>query len=102
VKLQQSEVKHMRQVLAWIRVEYHLDEDMQRGALSAVKTLMDAGDITQEEAEHAVANRASQITQVPKYIRHGVKMLTKALRAHDGVKGDVLDVVTRDVRSIGN
>ena len=95
-----AEVTHMRKLLAWMRCEYMLDEDMQRGALSAVKELMDAGEITPEQAEHQIARRADQIKQVPKYVRQAVKMLTKAVREHDGVKGAVVDVVASDVQEI--
>lgn len=96
----EAEVTHMRKLLAWMRVEYMLDEDMQRGALTAVKELLDAGEITEAEAEHQVARRADQIKQVPKYVRQAVKMLTKAVREHDGVRGAVVDVSVRDVREL--
>ena len=96
----EAEVTHMRKLLAWMRCEYMLDEDMQRGSLSAVKELLDAGDITQEQAELQVARRADQIKQVPKYVRQAVKMLTKAVREHDGVKGAVVDVAARDVQEL--
>lgn len=56
-----AEVTHMRKMLAWMRCEYMLDEDMQRGALGAVRTLLDAGEITQEQAEHQISKRADQI-----------------------------------------
>jgi len=102
MKLQftETEVKHLRLVLGWMRVEYCLDEDMQRGSLQAIKSLMDAGVMSQEDADHAVARRADQIKQVPKYVRHGIKMLTKSVREHDGVKGDVVDAEARTVQLI--
>ncbi len=99
-QLTDAEIKHLRQFLAWARVEYCLDEDMQRGALGAVKTLLDAGDITQGQAEHELTKRADQIKQVPKYVQQAIKMLTKAVREFDGVKGDVLDVASRDVQEL--
>lgn len=95
-----AEITHLRQLLAWLRVEYMLDEDMQRGALSSVKTLFDSGDISQEEAERLVARRADQIKQVPKYIRHKIKMLTQLVREYDGVKGAIVDVPSREVATI--
>lgn len=100
MKLTPSEVTHMRKTLAWLRCEYCLDEDMQRGALGAVKSLLDSGDITQAQAGDEVQRRSEQISQVPQYVRQAVKMLTKALRAHDGVKGAVLDVQSRDVQEL--
>lgn len=95
-----AEVTHMRKMLAWMRCEYMLDEDMQRGALGAVKTLLDAGEITQDQAEQQVSKRADQIRQVPQYVRQAVKMLTKAVREYDGVKGAVVDVASRDVQEL--
>jgi hypothetical protein len=100
MKLEKAQVKQLREMLAWLRVEYCLDEDMQRGALGAVKKLMDGGAISEEKAEQAVAERAEQINKVPQYVRHAIKMLTKAVREHDGVKGAVVDVDTRDVHEI--
>jgi hypothetical protein len=91
LQLTDAEVTHLRKVLAWMRLEYMLDEDMQRGSLESIKTLLDAGDITQEDADRAVAKRADQLKQVPKYVRHGIKMLTQAVRDHAGAKGDVVD-----------
>lgn len=100
LQLTDSEVTHLRKVMAWMRVEYCLDEDMQRGSLGVIKELADSGAITHAEAERAIARRADQVNHVPKYIRHGIKMLTKAVRDHDGHKGDVVDAATRDVQSI--
>ena len=99
-KMTDAEVKHLRQLLAWMRCEYCLDEDMQRGALDSVKLLMDAGHITEHQAQQQIANRAEKIQRVPNYVRQAVKMLTKKIREIDGVKGAVLDVATRDVGEI--
>lgn len=99
-KLTDAEITHLRKMLAWMRCEYCLDEDMQRGALGAVKTLLDAGEISQAQAEDQVTKRADQIKQVPQYVRQAVKMLTQVIREHDGVKGDVVDVHLRDVQRI--
>lgn len=99
-QLTDAEVKHLRQLLAWMRCEWCLDEDMQRGSLSAVKSLMDSGDITQEQAQRQIEHRAAQITTVPKYVRQAVKILTKTIRKFDGQKGAALDVETRDVQEI--
>ena len=100
LQLTDAEVNHMRRVLAWMRVEYCLDENMQRGSLEAVKQLLDSGNITQEQAEHAITRNADQIRQVPQYIRQAVKMLTKTLREHDGVEGAIVDASTRTVQYI--
>lgn len=95
-----AEVRHLRQMLAWMRCEYCLDDDMQRGSLMAVKSLLDSGDITKEQAHDQLASRAKQINSVPKYVRQAHKMLTKMVREFDGEKGAVLDVATRDVQEL--
>ena len=84
-----SEVTHMRLVLAWLRCEYMLDEDMQKGFVSAAKCLVDAGATTQAEADAMLVRKAEEITHVPHYVRHGVKMLTRMLREHDKQAGVV-------------
>lgn len=101
-QLTNAEVTHLRQMLAWMRVEYHLDEDMQRGGLTAVRDLHAAGLISEAQAADAVARQADRIKQVPKYVRQAVKMLTKTIREFDGVKGAVLDVSTRDVQELSD
>lgn len=97
-----AEVRHLRQLLAWMRCEWCLDQDAQRGSIMAVKELMDAGLITQVQANSQIAQRAKQIETVPKYVRQAVKMLTKTIREFDGQKGAAVDVETRDVQEIGN
>lgn len=101
-QLTDAEVKHLRQLLAWMRCEWCLDEDSQRGSLMAVKELMESGYITSQQANDQLASRAKQITSVPQYVRQAVKMLTKTIREFDGQKGAALDVQTRDVQEIGN
>jgi len=85
-----SEVTHIRLVLAWMRCQYMLDEDMQHGFADAAKFLVDVGEMTEEQARQQLARKVDEIRQVPKYVRHGVKMLTKMLREHDK-RGDVVD-----------
>lgn len=89
--LTDSEVNHLRRVLAWMRCEYMLDENMQRGMLSAASQLVELGAVTPEVASQHVAERAEQINRVPAYVRQGVKMLTKALRQHERGAG-IMDV----------
>lgn len=89
--LRDSEVNHMRRLLAWLRCEYMLDEDMQRGYLSGHHELLRAGLTTQEEVDASVQRAAGRINQVPAYVRQAVKMLTKALRDHEQKSG-IVDV----------
>lgn len=83
VDLKESEVNHLRQLLAWMRCEYTLDENMQRGYLRAANECVKHGIATPERAEELVGELATQINYVPKYVRQAVKMLTKALRDHE-------------------
>ena len=87
--LTDAEVNHLRRLLAWMRCEWMLDDDMQRGMLGAMEHLGAAGAITHEQATRAVAERAAQINRCPAYVRHAVKMLTKALRDHERKAGIV-------------
>lgn len=90
VDLKESEVNHLRQLLAWVRCEYTLDEDMQRGYLKAANECVRHGIATPERAEELVTDVAKRINHVPKYVRQAVKMLTKALRDHE-IRSKVID-----------
>jgi len=85
----EAQVNHLRRLLAWMRVEYCLDENMQAGCLGAVNMLVGSGDISVERGQQQLAERAAQINRVPAYLRQGVKMLTKALRDHERQAGVV-------------
>lgn len=87
--LKDSEVNHLRQMLAWIRVEYMLDEDMQRGYLEGAQASVAHGFATPERASEIVQQKADQINRVPAYVRQAHKMLTKALRKHEATSGVV-------------
>lgn len=83
----EAQVNHLRRLLAWMRCEWMLDEDMQIGMLDAIQYLGSSGAITHEQATKAVAERAEKINQCPAYVRQAVKMLTKALRDHERKAG---------------
>lgn len=87
----EAQVNHLRRLLAWMRCEYMLDENMQRGMLGAVRDLVESGAVTPEVGSQHIAERAEQINHVPAYVRQAVKMLTKALRDHEARSG-VVDV----------
>lgn len=89
VDLRESEVNHLRQLLAWMRCEYMLDEHMQRGYLRGASLSVEHGWVTPERAGEIVQDGANQINHVPKYVRQAVKMLTKALREHEKKAGIV-------------
>lgn len=83
MSVKDSEVTHLRQLLAWMRCEYTLDEDMQRGYLLGAHEAVVHGFATPEKASEIVQRKADEINRVPAYIRHAHKMLTKALRKHE-------------------
>ena len=84
-----AQVNHLRRLLAWMRCEYMLDEDMQRGYLQGLQMCAAHGLADDERASELLAEKAEQINRVPIYVRQAVKMLTKALREHDKTAGIV-------------
>lgn len=85
----EAQVNHLRRLLAWMRCEYTLDEDMQRGYLLAAHEAVAHGIGTPEAVSAIVQEKADQINRVPAYVRQAVKMLTKALREHEARSGIV-------------
>lgn len=83
----EAHVNHLRRVLAWIRCEYMLDDDMQRGYLHGAAQCLEHGFASPEQVGEILDAKAAQINHVPAYVRQGVKMLTKALRDHERKAG---------------
>ncbi len=84
-----AEVNHLRRLLAWMRCEWMLDPDMQRGYMSGAALCVQHGHSTPEEAGAVLAEAAQKIDACPAYVRQAVKMLTKSLRAHERESGIV-------------
>lgn len=84
-----AQVNHLRRLLAWMRCEWMLDDDMQRGYVSGAAACVQIGTATPEQAGALLVERAEQINQCPAYVRQAVKMLTKALRNHEQAAGIV-------------
>lgn len=82
-----AEVNHLRRLLAWMRCEYTLDEDMQRGYLIGAAQSVAHGFASSEAVSALVQKKADEINRVPAYVRQAVKMLTKAVRNHDANTG---------------
>lgn len=91
-ELTDAEVNHLRRLLAWLICEYNLSEDGQRGLLMGLDMAVDGG-VEQEKAQHILDEEVARIRRVPAYIRHAVKMLSKAVREHDA-KTRVIDAQT--------
>ena len=85
--MKNSEVTHMRLVIGWLRCEYMLDEHMQAGYAQGTKQCVDGGYITEDQGREHLARQEEKIKHVPKYVRHGVKMLTKMLHEHEKRSG---------------
>lgn len=84
-----AQVNHLRRLLAWLRCEYTLDEDMQRGYLLGAHECVVAGFASPERASEIVQQKADHINRVPAYVQQAVKMLTKAIREHEARSGVV-------------
>lgn len=85
--MSEAQVNHLRRLLAWMRCEWMLDDDMQRGFISGAEGCVEMGLATPEEAGALLADRAEKVNQCPAYVRQAVKMLTKALRDHERAAG---------------
>lgn len=85
----EAQVNHLRRLLAWLRCEYMLDEDMQRGFVSGAALSVQHGCSTPERAGEILQQQAAKINQMPAYVRQAHKMLTKALQEHDRQAGVV-------------
>ncbi len=84
-----AQVAHLRRLLAWMRCEYTLDDDMLRGFVAGASDAVRAGFATPEQASALLDSKAQQIHGCPLYVRQAVRMLTKALREHDARSGVV-------------
>ncbi len=84
----EAEVNHLRRLLAWMRCEWMLDEDAQRGYLLGAGRCMAAG-VDPARVNAVVQEGVDQVNTVPIYVRQAVKMLAKALRDHERKAGVV-------------
>jgi hypothetical protein len=87
--LSDSEVNHLRRLLAWMRTEYMICEHMQRGAVEGALAVVESYPHLAETASAVLGDMAAEANKVPRYVRQGVKMLTKKLLAHDTQSGIV-------------
>jgi hypothetical protein len=77
-----AEVNHLRRLLGWLRCEYNLSEDGQRGMLIGLDRAVKSG-ASVDRAQAILDSEVAKIRRVPAYIRQAVKMLTRAIRDHD-------------------
>lgn len=78
-----AEVNHLRRLLAWIRLEHSLGEEMMLGYLEGAQKAVECDSTCLPKAQQIIDERVAKIASVPAYIRQAVKMLTKAIRDHD-------------------
>ena len=90
LKFKASEINHLRLLLAWMRCEYMLDENMQAGFAQGAIESMQYG-TSEERVREILVERAEKINHVPKYVRQAVKILTKMIREHEK-KLNIIDV----------
>lgn len=81
-ELTDAEVNHLRRLLGWLTCEYNLSEADQEGILIGLSAAV-AGGVSVERAQAILDDEAARIRHVPTYIRHAIKMLTRAVRDHD-------------------
>lgn len=56
--MNEAQVNHLRRLLAWMRCEWMLDDDMQRGFISGAESSVEVGAATSEEAGALLAKQA--------------------------------------------
>jgi len=81
-ELTDAEVNHLRRLLAWLRLEYNLSEEGQRGMMIGLHKAVEAG-ASVERAQAVLDEEAERIRRVPAYIRQAIKMLDRAVADHD-------------------
>lgn len=80
--LKASEVNHLRRLLAWIRVDFYLDRDMQRGFVHGATESVAHGADPQRAGE-VLQHFADKVNSVPVSVREAVASLAETLLAHD-------------------
>ena len=84
-----AQVNHLRRLLAWMRTEWMLDEDSQRGYLNGLTAIAQRQMADPARVNAVLQEGVDQVNSVPLYVRQAVKMLTKALREHEAASGVV-------------
>lgn len=83
IALPLSCIGHLRRLLAWVRLEYMLDPDMQRGFILGATDAVVSGIGSIERAQGIIDDVAEKIHQVPVALRATIKCLTEQLKAWD-------------------
>lgn len=78
-----AEFNHLRLLLAWIRLEYSLDDAATVGLLQGAQMAVESDPTLYGRAQIVVDEHVAKVQSVPAYIRQAVKMLTKAVKDHE-------------------
>lgn len=81
--LTESQVNHLRRVLAWLTCEYNLSAEGQQGFQRGLLGIVTRDPSKLTAAQVVLDQEAERIQHVPAYIRRGIKALTKVIREHD-------------------
>lgn len=95
-ELTEAQVNHLRRMLAWLVCEYNLSEAGQDGLLIGLNAAVATG-AQVEKAQAILDQEVERIRHVPAYIRHAVKMLSKAVSEHDAKTRVVNDRAAQSV-----
>ena len=81
-ELSDAEVNHLRRLLGWMKCEYNLSPEGQRGfVVGLTKAVEDGAPV--ERAQQVLDEEVERVGRIPAYIRQAIKMLDKAVRDHD-------------------
>lgn len=87
MKLKQSEIAHLRRLLAWMEVEYCLNPASQKGILSGLNCAVSKGMTSQMRANAIFAEAATKSMQCPAYIRQAVRTLKTSIAVYEEGEG---------------
>lgn len=100
MKLSKAEVNHLRLLLGWMRCAEGINQSPEE-QVALYRNLADHG--IRPSADNETYERLKKSydlsADVPKYIRHSLKMLTEALREHEKKMGNGAIVAGENVSS---
>lgn len=77
--MNQSEINHLRRLLAWMECEYCLNPASQKGLLQGLNYAVGNGMASQSQAKAILADEAHKSMKCPIYIRQAVRALEKTI-----------------------
>lgn len=89
----QSNINHLRRLLAWMECEYCLNPASQKGLLNGLNCAVGNGLASQEKADAILADASRKSMQCPVYIRQAVRALQKMIAKHERGQG-IVEAIT--------